>query len=111
MGQIVWGDFEKVELRAGTIVRVEEFPEAQKPAYKLWVDLGPLGVKKSSAQLTKLYKSEDLVGKQVLCVTNFQPKQVASFVSEVLVTGLVMENGEVVFVQPERKVPDGARLA
>ncbi|MBI2675609.1 MAG: tRNA-binding protein [Candidatus Aenigmarchaeota archaeon] len=111
MEEIEWSDFEKVEIKAGTIVKAEEFPEAKKPAYKLWVDLGPLGVRKSSAQLTKLYKSEDLVGRQVLCVTNFRPKQVADFVSEVLVTGLILENGEVVLVQPDRKVPNGARLA
>ena len=108
--QISWADFEAVGLRAGTIVRVEEFPEAKKPAYKIWVDLGPLGVKRSSAQLTALYKKEELVGAQVLCVTGFGPKQVANFISEVLVTGFVLPQG-VVLAKPERAVPNGTRLA
>jgi len=111
MADISWNDFEKVELRVGTIVKVEDFPEAKKPAYKLWIDLGDLGVKKSSAQITKLYKKEDLLGKQVLCVTNFPPKQVADFISEVLTTGFVLENGEVVLAQPERKIANGLKLA
>lgn len=108
--RIEWTDFEAVGLCAGTIVKVEEFPEAKKPAYKIWVDLGPLGVKKSSAQLTKLYRKEGLVGAQVLCVTNFGPKQIANFVSEVLVTGFVLPQG-VVLAKPERIVPNGTRLA
>ncbi|MBI5229461.1 tRNA-binding protein [Candidatus Micrarchaeota archaeon] len=108
--QISWNDFEKVELQVGTIVKTEDFPEAKKPAYKLWIDFGKLGIKKSCAQITSLYKKDELVGKQVLCVTNFPPKQVANFVSEVLVTGFVLENGEVVLAQPERKVPNGLKL-
>ncbi|MEM0118563.1 MAG: tRNA-binding protein [Conexivisphaerales archaeon] len=111
MSYIEWSDFERVELRAGTIVRVEDFPEAKKPAYKVWVNLGELGVKKSSAQITKLYSKEELLGKQVLCVANFRPKQVANFMSEVLITGFVLQNGEVVLAIPERKVPEGTRLA
>jgi tRNA-binding protein len=107
---ISWNDFEKVELRAGTIVRSEQFPEAKKPAYKLWIDLGELGVKQSSAQVTVYYTAEELVGKQVLCVTNFAPKQIANFVSEVLTTGFVLSDGSVVLVHPERKVPNGTRL-
>ncbi|MBB3838302.1 tRNA-binding protein [Runella defluvii] len=109
---ISWQEFEKVELRAGTIVQVEDFQKARKPAYKIWVDLGvEIGTKRSSAQVTKLYSKEELLGRQVICVTNFPPKQVADFMSEVLVTGFVLPDGEVVLSQPERPVPNGARLA
>lgn len=109
---ISWQDFEKVELRAGTIVQVEDFPKARKPAYKIWVDLGEeVGVKRSSAQVTKRYSKAELLGKQVICVTNFPPKQVADFISEVLVTGFVLPDGEVILAQSERAVPNGTRLA
>ena len=108
--EISWDDFQRIELIAGTVVRAEEFPEARKPAYKLWIDLGDLGVKTSSAQITSLYRREELVGKQVLCVVNFKPKRVASFTSEVLTTGFVLEDG-VVLAQPERRVPNGSKLA
>jgi len=111
MPKITWAEFEKVELRAGTIVKVEDFPEARNPSFKLWIDLGELGVMKSSAQVTKLYTKEGLLGRQVLCVTNFPPKQVGPFVSEVLTTGFVLDGGEVVLAIPERTVPNGTRLA
>ncbi len=111
METISWDDFEKVELRAGTVLRVEPFPEARKPAYKIWVDFGPFGVKQSSAQLTRLYGENDLVGRQVIGVINFPPKQIAHFKSEVLLTGFILDKEEVVLVQPERRVPNGSKLA
>ncbi|MEY4540160.1 MAG: hypothetical protein RLZZ306_1917 [Bacteroidota bacterium] len=112
METITWQDFEKVELRAGTIIEVNDFLKAKKPAYQLKVDLGKeIGIKQSSAQLTKLYSKEELLGRQVLCVTNFPPRQIASFLSEILVTGYILEDGEVVLSSIERPVPNGTRLA
>lgn len=108
---ISWEDFEKVELRIGTIVDVQDFPEARRPAYKIKVDLGPdLGIKKSSAQVTDIYSKEEILGKQVICVCNFPPKQVGPYMSEVLVTGFYNEDNKVVLATVERKVPNGARL-
>ncbi len=111
MEQITWQDFERVELRVGTIVRVEEFPEARKPAYKLWTDFGDLGVRKSSAQITTHYTARELVGQQIIGVLNFPPKQVGPFMSEFLTTGFVLEDGSVILSQPERHVPNGTRLS
>jgi tRNA-binding protein len=112
MTDISWQDFEKVELRAGTIVRADAFPEARKPAYKLTIDFGPdVGIRKSSAQITDLYALEDLVGKQVIGVINFPPKQIGPFRSECLVTGLVQKDGKVVLAVPDRPAENGSRLA
>lgn len=112
MDTITWQDFENVDLRAGTIIQVDDFPKARKPAFKLKIDLGPeIGIKNSSAQITKRYTKEQLLGKQVLCVTNFPVKQIADFKSEVLTTGFILPDGEVILSRPDFDVPNGTRLA
>ncbi|MEZ5751166.1 MAG: tRNA-binding protein [Paracoccaceae bacterium] len=108
---IEYADFDKVDIRAGTITAVEPFPQARKPAWKLTVDFGPeIGVKRSSAQITVHYTPEDLIGRQVLGVVNFAPRQIGPFMSEVLVLGLYDDGGAVVVIGPERAVPNGARM-
>ena len=112
MDQITWKDFERVELRAGTIVSAEAFPEARVPAYKLLVDFGPdIGHRKSSAQITDLYRANELVGRQVVAVINFAPKQIGPFMSECLVTGFHRDDGKVVLTSIDSAVPNGAKLA
>ena len=112
MSTISWAQFEAVELRVGTVVAAEPFPEARRPAYRLKVDFGAqLGVRKSSAQITDLYRCEDLVGRQVIGVVNFPPKQIGPFMSECLVTGFVQDDGAVVLAVPDREVSNGQRLA
>ena len=107
---IAWKDFEKVELRVGTIIGVDDFPKARTPAYKLKIDFGDLGIKQSSAQITELYTKEDLLDKQIIAVINFPKKQIADFMSECLVTGVVEGDEPVVLLHPERKVKNGLRI-
>ena len=107
---ITYDDFEKVDIRVGTITRAEPFPEARKPAIKLFLDLGDLGERKSSAQITRHYDPAELVGKQVLCVVNFAPRQIGKFMSEVLVLGLPDKDGEVVLIGPDHPVPNAGRM-
>lgn len=112
MSEISWNDFEKVELRIGTIIAVEEFPQARKPAWKLTIDFGDeIGNRKASAQITDLYNDQELVGKQIVGVVNFPPKQIVPFMSECLVTGFVQADGSVVLAVPVKTVANGLRLA
>lgn len=112
METINWPDFEKVEIRAGTILEANDFPKARNPSYQLTIDFGPeLGIKKSSAQITSLYSKEELIGKQIVAVVNFPPKQIANFMSECLVLGVVGGNKEVVLLQPDKQVINGQRIA
>lgn len=112
MDLIEWSDFQKVQLCIGTVIAVDEFPEARKPAYKLTVDFGEaIGVRRSSAQITDVYSAESLIGKQVVAVVNFPRKQIGPFMSECLVTGFHRDDGAVVLAVPDSPVPNGARLA
>lgn len=107
---ISWNDFEKIEMRVGTIIEVNDFPEARNPAYQLRIDFGESGIKKSSAQITALYTKDVLLNKQVIAVVNFPPKQIGKFMSECLVLGVVEANKEVTLLQPERSVENGLRI-
>lgn len=110
MEQITWGDFEKVELRVGRIIKVEDFPEANKPTYKLEIDFGEFGIKRSSARIVELYTKDVLLSKQVICVVNFPPKKIGPFESEVLTTGFYREDGNVVLAVPDKEVPLGSKI-
>ena len=105
-----YSNFEKLDIRTGTIIDVQEFPEARNPSYKLWIDFGPLGIKKSSAQITQLYTKENLSGKQIIAIVNFPPRQIASFISEVLVLGVYGNNKEVILLQADRTVENGSKI-
>lgn len=107
---ITWNDFEKVEMRVGTIIQAEDFPKAKCPAYQLTIDLGSFGIKKSSAQITHLYSKESLIGKQIVAVTNFPPKQIANFFSEVLVLGVVGHHDGVVLLSADTLVENGLQI-
>lgn len=110
METITWTDFEKIDIRVGTIQAANAFPNAKKPAYQLTIDFGELGIKKSSAQITALYKAEQLVGQQVIAIVNFPPKQIANFFSECLVLGIYDENKNVVLLQPQQPVSNGLKI-
>lgn len=107
---ISWNDFEKIDIRVGTVIEANDFPKAKKPAYQLTIDFGEMGIKKSSAQITKFYAAENLVGQQVIAVVNFPPKQIANFVSECLVLGIYDESKDVVLLQPQQKVSNGLKI-
>ncbi len=105
-----FNDFKQLDIRTGTIKDVQDFPEAKKPAWKLFIDFGELGIKKSSAQITKLYSKENLMGKQIIAVVNFPPRQIGNFISEVLVLGVYGNEGEVILLQPERPIENGLKI-
>ena len=108
--QISWSDFEKIDIRVGTILEAKPFEKAKNPSYQLWIDFGELGILKSSAQITDLYECEDLIGKQIMAVVNFPEKQIANFMSQCLVLGIVGAEKEVVLIEPERKVTNGLSI-
>lgn len=110
MSTIAWSDFERVDIRVGVVTDVQPFPEARRPALKLWIDFGPLGVKRSSAQITRHYGREALIGRSVVAVVNFPPKQIGPFVSEVLVLGAYDEAGDVVLLRPDHQVVPGSKI-
>jgi tRNA-binding protein len=110
MEEITWSDFEKIELRVGTIIEVLDFPEARKPAYKVSVDFGAFGIKRSSAQITKHYTKEGLIGRQIVGVINFPEKQIGKFMSQFLVTGFADEHGDIVLTAVASKVPNGSKM-
>ncbi|HUT64816.1 MAG TPA: tRNA-binding protein [Spirochaetota bacterium] len=110
MKQVDYKQFEEIEIRVGRVVKAEDFPKAKRPAYKLLIDFGDLGVKKTSAQITALYNKEELIGRQVVAVVNFPPRQIADFKSEVLLLGAVVDTSEVVLLKPDRDVPHGCRV-
>lgn len=107
---ISWEDFEKINIQTGTIVEINDFPKAKKPAYQLTIDFGPSGIKQSSAQITKHYAKQQLLGKQIVAVINFPPKQIADFYSECLVLGVYDENKDVILLQPDKKVANGSKI-
>ncbi len=107
---ITWDDFEKIDMRIGTIIEVNDFPKAKKPAYQLTIDFGELGIKKSSAQIVSLYEKEELIGKQIIAILNFPKKQIANFISECLVLGVYTDKKEVVLLKPDRKVENGWKI-
>ena len=110
MPTIQWQDFEKIDIRAGTILEVSDFPEAKKAAFKLTIDFGDLGIRKSSAQITDFYEKQELIGRQVIAIVNFPPKQIANFFSECLVLGVYTDKKEVVLLTPDRKVNNGWKI-
>ena len=107
---ISWPDFEKVDMRVGVVTEAREFPQARRPAYQLWIDFGPLGVKRSSAQITRHYQPGELIGRRVIAVVNFPPKQIGPFLSEVLVLGAYDDAGEVILLHPDKPVASGSKI-
>lgn len=110
MQNLSWEEFEKLDMRVGTVLEVNDFPKARKPAYQLRIDFGALGIKNSSAQIVNLYSKEELLGKQIIAVVNFPPKQIANFISECLVLGIYNENNEVVLLSPDKKTENGCKV-